>query len=232
VNHQYPTLLDIPESLDLPTVIFLDAVGTLFGVRGSVGDIYSQVAKKYGVNVEAEVLNKCFYRAFKNSAPCTFPGVAIADIPDQEYLWWREINLQTFTAAGAYSQFADFDLFFQDLYQYFATPATWYIYPDVIPTLEKWQKSGVQLGILSNFDSRLYTVLKVLNLSAYFSTVTISTEVGAAKPQELTFTTALAKYHCPPQSAWHIGDSWEDDVVGATNVGITAIWLNRDAIDT
>jgi putative hydrolase of the HAD superfamily len=227
MHHQYPTLLDIPNSLDLPEVILLDAVGTLFGVKDSVGDIYSQVALQFGVHADPELLNQCFHRAFKNSPPCTFPGIAVADIPEQEYQWWREVNRLTFTAAGVWTDFRDFEAFFSYLYQYFATPATWYLYPDVIPALEKWQQSGVQLGILSNFDSRLYTVLKVLNLDRYFSTITISTEVGAAKPQQLTFRTALAKYQCSPPSAWHIGDSWDDDVVGATQVGMTAVWLNR-----
>jgi putative hydrolase of the HAD superfamily len=224
---RYPTLLDIPDSRNLPEVIFLDAVGTLFGVRDSVGDIYSQVASQHGVTAAPEALNQHFYAAFRNAPPCTFPGVVGADIPQREYQWWREINRQTFTAAGLWEEFRDFDAFFQDLYQYFATPAAWYVYPDVIPALKQWQQSGVQLGILSNFDSRLYTVLKVLGLSPYFSTITISTEVGAAKPQASTFMTALAKYQCSPQSAWHIGDSWEDDIVGATSVGMAALWLDR-----
>jgi putative hydrolase of the HAD superfamily len=221
------TLLNIPESLPLPQVIFLDAVGTLFGVRDSVGRIYSQVASKYGVTCQPELLDKCFYSAFKNSTPCIFPDVPKIDIPDREYQWWREINRQTFTAAGVWAQFEDFDLFFQDLYQYFATPSAWYIYPDVIPSLDRWQKLGVRLGVLSNFDSRLYTVLKVLDLERYFSTVTISTEVNAAKPQPEIFTAALNKYSCLPQSAWHIGDSFDEDYLGASKVGLTAIWLDR-----
>jgi putative hydrolase of the HAD superfamily len=147
------TLLNIPETLPLPQVIFLDAVGTLFGVRDSVGRIYSEVASKYGVNCQPELIDKCFYSAFKNSTPCIFPDVPKIDIPDREYQWWREINRQTFTAAGVWAQFEDFDLFFQDLYQYFATPAAWYIYPDVIPALNQWQRSGVRLGVISNFDS-------------------------------------------------------------------------------
>jgi putative hydrolase of the HAD superfamily len=227
MQHHYSTLLDIPTSLSLPEVIFLDAFGTLFGVRGSVGEIYSEVASKYGVNCSAELLNKYFYTAFKNSAPCTFPGVPTLEIPQHEYQWWREINRQTFTAVGAIEQFEDFDLFFQELYRYFTTPAAWEIYPDVIPALINWQRSDVQLAVLSNFDSRLYTVLKVLELDRYFSTVTISTEVSAAKPQAEIFTAALSKYQCQPQSAWHIGDSLEEDYLGAGNAGLTAIWLNR-----
>jgi putative hydrolase of the HAD superfamily len=228
MQHHYATLLDIPSSLSLPKVIFLDAVGTLFGVRDSVGNIYSEVASKYGVNCSPELLNKYFYAAFQHSSPCIFPGIPNSEIPLHEYLWWREINRQTFTAAGVWEQFDDFDVFFKDLYGYFATPAAWIIYPDVIPTLTKWQRSSVQLAVLSNFDSRLYTVLKALDLDRYFSTVTISTQVSAAKPQVEIFTAALNKYQCLPQFAWHIGDSLEEDYLGAGNAGLTAIWLNRN----
>ncbi len=227
MEHQYSTLLEIPTSLPLPSVIFLDAVGTLFGVRDSVGQVYSEIASKHGLNCAPELLNKYFYAAFKHAPPCIFPDLPMLDVPNAEYQWWREINRQTFTAAGMWDRFDDFDLFFQDLYGYFATSVAWTIYPDTIAALTNWQQAGIPLAILSNFDSRLYTVLKVLELHQYFSTVTISTEVGAAKPQAAIFTAALSKYQCPAQSAWHIGDSLEEDYLGAGSIGMTAIWLNR-----
>jgi putative hydrolase of the HAD superfamily len=229
MQHQFSSLLNISNSLPLPQIILLDAVGTLFGVRDSVGKIYSEVASKYGVNCQPGSIDKYFYSAFKNSHPCIFPGVSTTDIPQQEYLWWREINRQTFTAAGVWEQFEDFDTFFAELYRYFTTRSAWYIYPDVIPALTHWQKLGIQLGVLSNFDSRLYTVLKVLELDRYFSTVTISTEVNAAKPQPEIFAAALSKYQCLPQYVWHIGDSFEEDYLGASQFGLMAIWLDRTA---
>jgi putative hydrolase of the HAD superfamily len=227
MQHHYSSLLDIPSLLPLPKVIYLDAVGTLFGVRNSVGSIYSEVASKYGVNCQPELLDRFFYTAFKNSPQCIFPGVPAADIPMHEYQWWREINRQTFTAVGAIDQFPDFEEFFEYLYGYFSTPAAWAVYPDVIPALTNWQRSNVELAVLSNFDSRLHTVLERLDLAQYFSTVTISTEVSAAKPQPEIFTAALSKYECAPKLAWHIGDSLEEDYLGADNAGLTAIWLNR-----
>jgi putative hydrolase of the HAD superfamily len=220
------TLLEIPNSLPQPQVIFLDAVGTLFGVRGSVGQIYSELASKYGVSCPPEILDRHFYAAFKTSPPCVFPGVSLDDIPQLEYQWWKAINQQTFTAAGVWEQFSDFDAFFDELYQYFTTSAAWEIYPDVIVALEQWQQAGIPLGVLSNFDSRLYAVLKVLDLAQYFSTVTISTEVGAAKPQPEIFTAALNKHQSNPADAWHIGDSHGDDYLGASAVGMTAIWID------
>ncbi len=227
MQHHYATLLDIPSAIALPQVICLDAVGTLFGVRHSVGDIYSEVASKYGVNSPPELLNQHFYSAFKHAEACIFPGIPAEEIPLKEYQWWREINRQTFTAVGSIDQFTDFDVFFQDLYQYFTTAAAWEIYPDVIPAIENWLQAGVKLAIVSNFDSRLHTVLKSLALDHYFSTVTISTEVSAAKPQPAIFLAALDKYSCSPRSAWHIGDSHVEDYLGAATAGLTPIWLNR-----
>ncbi len=236
LRERIATLLEIPNSLPQPQVIFLDAVGTLFGVRGSVGLIYSELASNYGVSCAPEIVNRHFYTAFKASPPCVFPGVSIVGgkpalednrIPQLEYQWWKTLNQQTFTAAGVWEQFSDFDAFFDELYQYFATSAAWEIYPDVIVALTQWQQAGIPLGVLSNFDSRLYTVLKVLDLEQYFSTVTISTEVGAAKPQSEIFTAALSKYQSNPADAWHIGDSHGDDYLGASAVGITAIWIDR-----
>ncbi len=126
-----------------------------------------------------------------------------------------------------WEDFSDFDAFFDELYRYFATSAAWEIYPDVIEALTQWQQAGIPLGVLSNFDSRLYAVLKVLELDRYFSTVTISTEVGAAKPLPGIFTAALNKYQCAPAAAWHIGDSKMDDYLGASEVGMMAIWIDR-----
>jgi putative hydrolase of the HAD superfamily len=227
LRERITTLLEIPNSRPQPQVIFLDAVGTLFGVRGSVGLIYSELASKYGVICAPEIVDRHFYTAFKTSPPCVFPDVSSVDIPRLEYQWWKEINQKTFTAAGVWEQFNDFDAFFDELYQYFKTSAAWEIYPDVILALRQWQQAGIPLGILSNFDSRLYTVLKVLDLEQYFSTVTISTEVGAAKPQPEIFTAALNKYQSNPANVWHIGDSHGDDYLGASAVGIVAIWIDR-----
>ena len=127
-------------------------------------------------------------------------------------------------------QFSDFRGFFGELYDYFATDAPWLVYPDVKPALTKWRESGIKLAVLSNFDSRLYQVLKALRLADFFSDITISTEVGAAKPDRKIFTTALQKCNFTIERAVHIGDSLIADYEGAINAGIEAFWLNRNTI--
>ncbi|XGB40921.1 MAG: hypothetical protein LVS60_10955 [Nodosilinea sp. LVE1205-7] len=58
-----------------PQVIFLDAVGTLFGVAGSVGAIYADLAAQQGIAIDPDRLNRAFFRSFKAAPPMVFGGV-------------------------------------------------------------------------------------------------------------------------------------------------------------
>ena len=209
-----------------PQVIFLDAVGTLFGIRGSVGDVYSVFALEAGVSVAPQRLDEAFFQSFAASSPPAFPGVAPEKIPEQELEWWAAIARSTFTSVGVLDQFADFRGFFKQLYAHFATEKPWYVYPDVLPALHNWQQQGIELGIISNFDTRLYSVIEQLQLK-FFTSVTISSRVGASKPDRRIFEAALKKHNYTPNQAWHIGDSQKEDYDGARQAGLRPFLLQR-----
>jgi putative hydrolase of the HAD superfamily len=210
-----------------PKVIFLDAVGTLFGINGSVGEVYCTIARQFGVEADAVALNQAFFQSFKNADPMAFPNVAAHEIPHYEYVWWEAIAIETFYEVGVFEQFPDFPSFFAALYHHFSTAAPWFVYPDIRVALTQWQAQKIELGVLSNFDSRLHAVLPALGLADFFSSVTTSTEVGAAKPSPQIFNIALEKHHCLPAQAWHIGDSRKEDYEGAKAAGLRAILLKR-----
>ena len=211
----------------LPKVIYLAAFGTLFGVKGSVGELYSRLARTAQVNTDPQAVNRAFYQSFAASERLAFPEASPAAIPELEYRWWKTIVSETFDRVGALEKFEDFDMFYAGLYGYFETSAPWQVYPDTLSSLQRWQAMGIELGVISNFDSRLYRVLSVLGLSDYFQSVTISTEVGAAKPAGKIFQAALAKHNCAAYEAWHVGDSEAEDYAGAQAVGMRAILLAR-----
>ena len=208
-------------------VIFLDAAGTLFDVRGSVGEVYGKFARSWGITISNEELNTAFFQSFADSSVMAFPGIELAKIPQLEFEWWQAVCANAFQIAGVFNQFSDFPKFFAELYAHFATAEPWFVYPDVSPALNRWQKQGIELAVVSNFDSRLYAVLKALNLAEYFTSVTISTEVGAAKPDSQIFTAALHKHNCLAENVLHIGDSFKADYCGARSAGLNAVWLNR-----
>ncbi|MFM5944652.1 MAG: HAD-IA family hydrolase, partial [Dolichospermum sp.] len=193
-----------------------------------VGEIYRQIAQEFGVEVSAQILDQNFIKSFKAAPPPIFPDTDIKDIPQREYDWWRIITLNTFEGADVLRHFTDFSAFFSELYIHFGTPEPWYVYPDVLLALTNWRRLGVELGVLSNFDSRLYLVLQGLGLKEYFTSVTISTQVRAAKPDPEIFKIALKKHNCSPEDAWHIGDSIRDDYQGAKAAGMRGIWINRN----
>lgn len=97
--------------MERPKVIFLDAVGTLFGVKGSVGEIYSQIAQEFDVEVSSETLNQAFIKSFKAAPPPIFPDAELQDLPQREFDWWRIIALNTFESAVFSSNFLIFRLF-------------------------------------------------------------------------------------------------------------------------
>jgi putative hydrolase of the HAD superfamily len=217
-----------------PQVIYVDAVGTLFGVRGSVGEQYAKIATDFKVSLDPDLINRAFYRIFQTAPKMAFPNLPQSDIAIAEYEWWRSLAEKTFSQTGDLIKFSDFEAFFKNLYAYFAMAEPWFIYEDTRLALDLWQQQGITLGLLSNFDSRLYEVIKALELDHYFDSVTISTEVGAAKPDAKIFEAALAKHQIQtsPDLAWHIGDSFSEDYVGANAVGINAFWLNRNPHST
>jgi putative hydrolase of the HAD superfamily len=212
---------------DTVKVIFFDAVGTLFWVRGSVGEIYRQFAAKAGVQVDAIALDQSFMKSFRAAPRAAFPGASSVELPELEYAWWKAIAQNSFNGIGVFEQLGDFETFFRPLYDHFALADPWVVYPEVPDLLQCLQDRGVELGIVSNFDTRLHAVLQVLELGQYFSSLTLSTQIGFAKPSVEVFQAALEKHHCPPQNAIHVGDDWAEDYQGAIAAGLQGIWLNR-----
>jgi putative hydrolase of the HAD superfamily len=210
-----------------PTVIFFDAVGTLFGVKGTVGEIYGQIAGLYGVEVKANALDWAFSQVFREMGSPAFPDAERDAIGQLEFNWWRQVTMDTFSRADALMQFEDFDPFFAQLFAHFAGAEPWEIYPETIATLTTLQQSSIPLGVISNFDSRLYSVLDALSLTAFFTSVTISTEVGAAKPDRKIFDVALQKHQTIPARAWHVGDSLSEDYRAARAAGLRGVWIDR-----
>ena len=78
----------------------------------------------------------------------------------------------------------------------------------------------------------MHLTYRELGLEGYLDVVVTSDEAGASKPQPPIFLFALAKARLAAEEALHVGDQYGTDVVGARNVGMNAILLDRDDIDS
>ncbi len=68
--------------------------------------------------------------------------------------------------------------------------------------------------------------IKQLKLDQYSFLMVTSEEAGREKPHPYMFMAALKKMNLIPDEVCMIGDSFNKDIVGASNLGIDAIWIN------
>lgn len=207
--------------------IFFDAAGTLFEPRIPVGESYARVAQKHGVETTGAAVGAAFRRVFHESGGLAFgPGHPAADLRRMERAWWREVVAKSFASLGT---FADFDAYFDELFAYFADPANWVADTNALSLLTQLRCDGFQLGVVSNFDYRLYQILDGLKLSGAFDSITISSEAGWAKPDPRIFEVALARHGVTASEALHVGDVPQLDAVGAHAAGIAAVLIDPEA---
>jgi len=213
-------------------VVFFDAAETLFHVNGSVADIYLRHAVSFGYQPKpnaTELISEAFRRAFHDAPPPVFAATEPAQLKQSERLWWFDVVHNVFYRVGMFERF---DEFFEHVYEVFADPASWRLYAEVPHTLKALRNRGLELGIVSNFDSRLFNVIRGLGIAELFDTVTISSLAHAAKPSPKIFELALEQHAVEPGEAMHVGDSLRDDVEGATKAGLAAVLLARHGKQT
>ena len=91
--------------------IFFDAVGTLFDVKGSVGQVYVTYAKKYGISGTDEMvksLNNAFKETMKEMPAPIFSVERPEKLKQCERLWWFDVVHAVFYRVGMFEGFDDF----------------------------------------------------------------------------------------------------------------------------
>ena len=208
-------------------VIFFDAAETLFHINGSVADIYLTHAIQHGFRQASDsqtLIAQAFQRAFHDAPPPVFAATDPIELKECERLWWFDVVHNVFYRVGMFERF---DEFFAQVFQVFEDPHSWVLFPETHAVLTMLRQKGVELGIVSNFDSRLFSVMRGLGIDKLFDTVTIASLAKAAKPASKIFEIALEKHAVDPGEAMHVGDSVRDDVEGATKAGMTGVLLDR-----
>ncbi|MDN4185882.1 MAG: HAD family hydrolase [Dehalococcoides mccartyi] len=101
------------------------------------------------------------------------------------------------------------------------------LYQDVIPCLENLKKRNLKIGLISNAEKDMSELFNKTGLNKYLETVVISQEVGVTKPNPLIFQAALKKSGLTAKEVLYIGDQYQVDYMGAMNVGLNPVLLDR-----
>ncbi len=206
--------------------VFVDATDTLLRVRGSVGRLYSPVARRHGFVVDAAAVDAGFRPALQESPPPCFPGAPAGDLPRLEMEWWHDLVRRLFTSLGALQPGTPgerFEAFFAEVFALFRSAAAWELLPGARPALGALRAEGRRLGIISEMDGRLLDVLAELDLAALFDPIALSMRCGCSKRDGTIYRFALERARLSAARCVHVGDSVEWDVEAARRTGIAAV---------
>ena len=206
-------------------IVFFDAGGTLLDPHPSFAELFATTCRAQGYDVTKSQVDDVQDRL----APHLTELVDEADLPhapslspEASYAFW------TFT----YRRFLD-ELGIEDeavtekLYETFSSTESYRLYDDVKPALDAVEDAGYRIGLISNFDSWLETMLIEMEVGHVFDPSVISGQVGVEKPDPEIYRIAVERASVPPGRAVHVGDSPRTDMEPAAVVGIKPILIDR-----
>ena len=201
-------------------------MGTLIGLRRSVGHTYAELAADFGLTLEPAAIDRVFPLIYRQAPPLAFPGLEGNALRQAELDWWGE-RIGASVAAASQTRADELPPgLVETLFERFADAALWQVYPEVPACLERWRSRPLKLAVVSNFDSRLPPLLADLGLAAALDALVVSSQVGAAKPDPGLFQRALQILQLEAHQVWHVGDSPEDEL-GARAAGIRCLMVRR-----
>lgn len=197
--------------------VLLDAVGTLIHVRPSVAEAYWQVGSRHGSQLAVNDIRSRFETAFARN----HDGGATCE--DRERERWRTIVCEVLSDLSHAGEIP-----FQELWELFAQPEQWSLFPDVDPVWQQLKTQGFQIGIASNFDSRLRPICDALPPLHRADFCFVSSEVGFPKPHPEFYRRVQQALGASSSEILLVGDSFSNDVEGARQAGWQAIHLERN----
>jgi putative hydrolase of the HAD superfamily len=188
-------------------------------------DTYQKACAEIGVAVEKKNLSK---------------SLLVADV------YWREKNrIKPYQKRNKPAQFFMFTGYVQRLINGAGTKINWLqaarivvklikvkwdfaVFDDAIPVMNALRQKGIMVGIVSNADNTYNEIFKALGLLDASDFTVTSYEAGCEKPEPGIFLLALKKTKAKAEEVLFIGDQYTVDIVGARNVGMKPLLVDRN----
>ncbi len=209
--------------------VLLDAGETLFGPRVSFGAVYARILAPMGIDrppAAFEGAIRSVWRELADAVPAGLDRYSFFDGGEEGY-WLRFAAGAIERAAGDPLPAGLVERALPLLREAFLEREAWEVFPDTIPSMDRLRREGARLCVVSNWDSRLPYLLKILGLEPYLDAVAVSHFVGHEKPAPEIFHRALAMLGAREDESVHVGDLPEVDLAGARAAGIDALLVDR-----
>lgn len=200
---------------EVEAVVF-DAVGTLLYAEPPAAEVYAELGRSLGSRHPAAVIAERFADA-----------VGREDDTDRAGGWRtseaRELRRWANIVARVLDDVSDPARCFRQLYEHFARPESWRCQPETAAVLKALGARGLRLGMASNYDHRLRTVLAGFPELQPITHVTISSEVGWRKPAAEFFAAMCRGVQAPAERVLYIGDDPVNDAEGGAAAGLKVL---------
>lgn len=201
-------------------LVTFDATNTLLKFRVPPWEHYAVVARDHGFAGTPDDL-KCRLLDSYKIMWSKYPNFGKSKINWEN--WWRQVVTLTFK--GQLPGNANINCIADRLIEEFKTSKCWCTAEGCHKLVRLLRKSGMSIGVISNFDPRLNDILQNVQLHQNFDFIITSYEIGYSKPDRRIFKHALEKCNksIDPSECIHIGDDVKKDYEGARAAGWHAL---------
>jgi putative hydrolase of the HAD superfamily len=196
--------------------VFFDAVGTLIHPEPPAAAVYAQVGRRFGSHISTSAIRERFAAALAREEMLDRQrGLRTSE--DRERQRWQRI------VATVLDDVDDATPCFQELHRHFGLPAAWRVHAEGALVVEELSRRGYLVGLASNYDHRLRSVVAGLTELRSISHLVISSEVGWRKPAPEFFAALGRATGLPAPRILHVGDDPDNDYEGARRAGLRAV---------
>lgn len=170
-------------------------------------------------------INQAYIR-FRHYSDTGFPRVMAGEWTTEYFRFWR--CEQTLLEFGYRQISEDEGNHFQEIYEKELDQIT--MLDEMRLTLDFLKEKNIPMGIITNGPTE-HQLKKVKKLGLYEyvapKRVLVSQATGFQKPQKEIFNLAAEQFDMNPDTTLYVGDSYDNDIIGAHNSGWHSMWFNH-----
>jgi HAD superfamily hydrolase (TIGR01549 family) len=207
--------------------IIFDWFNTLAYCEPPREEVHSRVLRDFGINITSEKLISPLLKAdiyfFDENIKSPIHRRKLEEKQDV-YIRYEEIIL---SEVGIKTDRSTLEKIYIQGDLTFNKIADFAIFKDVLPALKSLKERRFILGLLTNLDKDMNALCRRLGIAPYIDFTVTPSEAKADKPDPAIFQTALNKAGVKANEAIYIGDQYKSDILGARNVKMRAILIDR-----
>ncbi len=203
------------------TSIVFDVDDTIYDQQAP----YRLAVEKCFSDFDMSQINQAYIR-FRHYSDVGFPRVMAGEWTTEYFRFWR--CKETLLEFGYCEIDEETGRHFQEVYEEELENIT--MLDEMRMTLEFLKEKGVSMGVITNGPTE-HQLKKVHKLGLYDYVepghVLVSQATGFQKPEKEIFNLAAEQFGMNPATTLYVGDSYDNDVVGAKASGWQAMWFNH-----